>query len=118
MDAGHGHVAMLRADGSVEGAGAATAPPIGVAPGEWFQAAATSIAPGDVLILYSDGVVEQTNADGEEFGRARLEEAASASRGKTPGAVVADLDAILVRHVGASAWRDDATVAGVARPTA
>lgn len=118
VDAGHGHVAVLRRDGSVEGAGAATAPPVGVAPGEWFEAARTSIEPGDVLILYSDGVVEQPNAEGDEFGRARLDEAAMQGTGKGPAELVRGLDDALVAFVGRSAWRDDATIAGVARVTA
>ncbi|MEK6282074.1 MAG: GAF domain-containing SpoIIE family protein phosphatase [Acidobacteriota bacterium] len=36
--------------------------------------------PGDVLVLYTDGVTEAQNSDGEEFGRIRLAEAVRANR--------------------------------------
>ena len=36
--------------------------------------------PGDVLLLYTDGVTEAQNSQGEEFGRARLAEAARANQ--------------------------------------
>ena len=44
---------------------------------EYFQ----MIEPGQVLVLYTDGVNEATNADGEEYGRAGPGEAAPGSRG-------------------------------------
>jgi serine phosphatase RsbU (regulator of sigma subunit) len=34
------------------------------------------LAPGDVLIIYSDGITEAVNLDGEEFGENRLLEIA------------------------------------------
>ncbi|HZI48151.1 MAG TPA: GAF domain-containing SpoIIE family protein phosphatase [Pyrinomonadaceae bacterium] len=34
-----------------------------------------TIAPGQILVLYTDGVTEATNPDGEEYGRDRLAEA-------------------------------------------
>src|SRR5687767_2899116 len=36
--------------------------------------------PGDVLVLYTDGVTEAQNSHGEEFGRTRLAEAARANQ--------------------------------------
>ena len=30
------------------------------------------LAPGDTLVLYTDGITEATNADGEEFGESHL----------------------------------------------
>ena len=36
--------------------------------------------PGDVLVLYTDGVTEAQNPEGEEFGRERLAQAVWASR--------------------------------------
>src|SRR5690242_5856500 len=39
-----------------------------------------TIAPGQILVLYTDGVTEATNPDGEEYGRDRLAEAVQNAR--------------------------------------
>lgn len=36
------------------------------------EIAEVQLAPGDTLVLYTDGITEATNADGEEFGESRL----------------------------------------------
>jgi len=48
---------------------------IGILPGQTFSAAEVRIDPGDVLILYTDGIVEAENQNGELFGLERLEAA-------------------------------------------
>ena len=110
-DAGHAHVIVLRADGRIESAGGATAPPVGVAPGEPFETRQITLSPSDTLVLYSDGVVEQTNDEGEEFEKGRLEAAARGRAGAAPRDVVESIDNALTTFAGQSAWRDDATVA-------
>jgi len=57
VDAGHGHVFVLRANGTVE-----LLPtrglPVGILPDETYQQGQVDFAPGDALILYSDGLID------------------------------------------------------------
>jgi sigma-B regulation protein RsbU (phosphoserine phosphatase) len=45
--------------------------PLGIDASKLYQTASVSLAPGDVLVLYTDGVVEAFNEKGEEFGEDR-----------------------------------------------
>jgi sigma-B regulation protein RsbU (phosphoserine phosphatase) len=49
--------------------------PVGLVPGAPFSEAEVALAPGDRLVLYSDGVTEAQNGAGDFFGRARLRDA-------------------------------------------
>jgi len=47
-------------------------PVMGLLPGANFQQGEDYVAPGDLLVAFSDGVVEATSPSGEEFGDKRL----------------------------------------------
>src|SRR6202171_2385359 len=47
-------------------------PPIGLSPEEVCELASADLSPGDVVVLYTDGVTEAQNRLGEEFGMERL----------------------------------------------
>jgi sigma-B regulation protein RsbU (phosphoserine phosphatase) len=49
-----------------------TGPAVGLIEGAEFSVDTCPLAPGDILLLYTDGVTEALNDDGEEFGRERL----------------------------------------------
>ena len=74
VNAGHVPPLLVRADGDVE-LFTEGGVPLGLFESPRYFEGHAAFAPGDVLVLYTDGIVEQTNADGEEFGRARLIEA-------------------------------------------
>jgi serine phosphatase RsbU (regulator of sigma subunit) len=50
----------------------ATGTPMALIPGETWEGAATHLAEGDTLLLYSDGLIELRNDAGEEFGEDRV----------------------------------------------
>jgi hypothetical protein len=52
---------------------------LGVLPTTSYTQGCAPIQPGDILVLYSDGVIEAQNASGEEFGEARLVQLVSES---------------------------------------
>jgi phosphoserine phosphatase RsbU/P len=68
------------------------------------------IRPGDLLVIFSDGIVEATDADEEEFGEERLISVIAQSRRKTPAEICNDIlrsvDAFLRGH----AAQDDQTL--------
>jgi sigma-B regulation protein RsbU (phosphoserine phosphatase) len=49
--------------------------PIGLVPSVAFALERRQLQPGDRLVLYTDGVTEAQDAEGDFFGRARLREA-------------------------------------------
>jgi sigma-B regulation protein RsbU (phosphoserine phosphatase) len=69
--AGHNDQLLIRNDNSYElikGKG----PPLGVAPVARYQGGTMKINPGDMIVLYTDGVTEQPNPRLDEFGLERL----------------------------------------------
>jgi phosphoserine phosphatase RsbU/P len=51
-----------------------TGPALGLVPEVEFQVCTGRLAPGDALLLYTDGIYEVENEAGEEFGRRRLQQ--------------------------------------------
>ncbi len=49
--------------------------PLGIVPNETWAEGETALHPGEALLLYTDGIVEGANPNGEPFGRERLENA-------------------------------------------
>ena len=70
-NAGHNPGIVVRAAGGLELL-PAQGPPLGLFPGRRYGSAALTLAPGDLLVLYTDGVTEAANPDDEEFGLDRL----------------------------------------------
>ena len=71
VNAGHVPPLLIRADGEVE-LFTEGGVPLGLFESPRYFEGHAAFEAGDVLVLYTDGIVEQTNAEGEEFGRARL----------------------------------------------
>lgn len=77
INCGHLAVLLLRADGRVEWL-RATATVLGMFE-DWNCAVEElELAPGDLLLFYSDGATEAASDEGEEFGESRLVEAFAA----------------------------------------
>lgn len=72
VNAGHPAGIVIRPDGTLDRLDEGGLL-LGVEPGAIYQSGTRTFAPGDVLLLYSDGVTDVLNDADEEFGRARLE---------------------------------------------
>jgi phosphoserine phosphatase RsbU/P len=81
-------------------------PVLGILPEARYQQASLELFPGDVLILYSDGVIEATNDLGEEYGEIRLRDLLALLNTSSPEeirqAVVDSVD----KSLGAAAPQD------------
>ncbi len=80
----------------------------------WRQAAA-QLEPGDLLLLYTDGVTEAQSRPKEFFGEERMLAAVRAALGRPPGEVQESLFNLLVRFVGDAPQFDDITLVILAR---
>jgi len=80
VNAGHCEPLLVRAGRSIQ-ALPATSLPVGLLAEARYEQAAARLGPGDLLVLYSDGVTDAENSAGERFGEHRLRQiAASCSR--------------------------------------
>jgi sigma-B regulation protein RsbU (phosphoserine phosphatase) len=69
------------------------------------------LAPGDRLLMWTDGVSEALDVDGRPFGRSRVERVIADTIGGSAGLVEALTDAVR-RHAGGTP-QDDVTVVAV-----
>ncbi|HCC59097.1 MAG TPA: serine/threonine protein phosphatase, partial [Solibacterales bacterium] len=71
--------------------------PVGLLPDQTYDTATFQAMPGDVIVLYSDGVSDHLNSAGQEYGHSRLAQvvraACQASSRDIVDAIFADLDA-------------------------
>jgi sigma-B regulation protein RsbU (phosphoserine phosphatase) len=87
--------------------------PLGVRDELAPQPQATTLGPGDLLVLYTDGLAEAVNAQAEAFGYERIAELTRP--GGTPQAVHDRILAAFDAHVGEEPLRDDLTLLVIAR---
>jgi len=70
-NAGHNPALLLRASGEHEEL-KASGLPLGLLPIGEYQREERTLGPGDLVVLYTDGVTEAANPEGEEYGLGRL----------------------------------------------
>jgi sigma-B regulation protein RsbU (phosphoserine phosphatase) len=108
VNCAHNAPLLLRQSGAVERLDA-TALMLG-AFAEWnCTVAEVELAPGDTLVIYSDGVTEAASAAGDEFGDARLERVLRSAQGE-PAAQVVEAVLAAVAAFGSGPRGDDVTV--------
>jgi phosphoserine phosphatase RsbU/P len=107
VNGGHCPPLVLRADGRVESIDS-TGPVVGVLETPRWSSATFTLGDGDKLLLYSDGVVEASSPDGEEFGQAGIERVVEQAPASARGVATALVDA--VREHANGARDDDLTV--------
>lgn len=99
---------LVRASGAVEVLGG-TAVMLGAFPRWKCTERTVHLAPGDTLLMCSDGVTEAGIENGDEFGEQRLIALLRELRGQPAGTIVQQVVDAVARHSGASRG-DDVTV--------
>jgi sigma-B regulation protein RsbU (phosphoserine phosphatase) len=108
-NAGHNPPLVVRAAGTVEEL-AATGVPIALLPAAAYEAAEIHLAPGDSLLLYTDGIVEANDPEAEEYGNDRLANLCRRHSQSSCADLAAALDADLESFVRGIPFADDRTL--------
>ena len=110
LSAGHGPLLMYRAAEKTVQNFSAQGIPFGLMPGIGYgPPREIEFAPGDMLVLTTDGFFEWENAEGEQFGTSRLEEAIRASSDLSPNEVIRSIYASVKEFSGGTEQDDDLT---------
>ena len=83
---------------------------LGMMDGLHFETATTVLKPGDLIVMYTDGITEAVNAEDEEFGEARVLELVRKSQDRTAQQLVDDLVSSVKTYFGNAPQADDITV--------
>jgi sigma-B regulation protein RsbU (phosphoserine phosphatase) len=88
---------------------------LGVLPGLEFEEQTAQLAPGDTLVLYTDGVTEAWNSEQEMFERERLIELVGECQSLSAGALAEAISDAVAAFVGDAPQADDLTLMVVKR---
>lgn len=88
----------------------ATGLPVGMFPQVEYESRRMTLAPGDALVIYSDGVTDAQAPNGEEFGLDRLRELAARLRGSTAREICDGVMEAVQQFVEETPQYDDITV--------
>ncbi|MCS7156675.1 MAG: SpoIIE family protein phosphatase [Blastocatellia bacterium] len=109
VNAGHNPPLLMRAHGEVEFLEEGGIP-VGILGEVAYEEGSLRLEPGDVLVLFSDGISESTNEQGEEFGVARLVEVVRRHRELRAASLRDRIEEALSLFVGKRRPADDMTL--------
>jgi sigma-B regulation protein RsbU (phosphoserine phosphatase) len=105
---------LVRAGGMIERL-TQSGPSLIIMPETQYTTGTADLRDGDLLVLYTDGVVEVFNDAQEQFGNERLEEVARRARGRSAGEVLREIVAGTRTFSGPAITHDDSTLVVVKR---
>ena len=113
-NAGHCPGLLIRASGKVSRL-KSTGPPLGLFLNVDYQQTNRRLTPGDLLILYSDGLSEASDPDDREYGLRRLTRVCKNHRDKPLGELARNLESDIEAFVQGHPYQDDRTLVLVRR---
>jgi sigma-B regulation protein RsbU (phosphoserine phosphatase) len=114
LNAGHNPPLIVHSGGTMEQL-AAGGLPLGIMADADFREGRTKLHPGDVLVIYSDGVSEATNPAGEEFGPTRLYEVVARNLDASAAGIRDRIESALTKFCQGTPAADDITLVIVKR---
>ena len=109
-NAGHEYPVLKRPDGPFEVIKDKHGLFVGGMEGICYKDYELQLEPGSKLFVYTDGLVEATNADGEQFGMRRAVEVLNRARELSPEEIIEEVDAAVDAFVGEAEQFDDLTM--------
>jgi serine phosphatase RsbU (regulator of sigma subunit) len=110
VNAGHPAPFLMSPDGQTLEAIAPTGPVVGMIAEAIYGERELVLEAGATLVVVSDGVTEAVDADGDEFGDARLAGVLRAAAHEPPAVLCQQIIDAVRRHRGIGAVQDDLTV--------
>lgn len=114
VNAGHNAPILLSAQGRVARL-PSRSPAVGMMPGFQFTAKQGQMEPGDLLVIFSDGIPDARDPHGKFFTEAQLISVVEATRGQPANDVAARVEERLIEHISTAAQFDDITLMAVRR---
>ena len=109
VNAGQNPPLLRRRDGCVERL-AGTGIALGMFDASTYDAVTTSVDPGDMLVMYSDGITEAEDPSGRPFEESGLERVLAGHRALPPSALAATVLREVEAHARDSRFTDDLTI--------
>jgi phosphoserine phosphatase RsbU/P len=109
LNAGHNPPLIVHPGGTMEQL-ASGGLPLGIMADADFREGRTKLEPGDVLVIYSDGVSEAVNPEGEEFGPTRLYEVVARNLDASAAGIRDRIESALTKFCQGTPAADDITL--------
>ena len=110
VNAGHNPPFILRAGSLKTEELFASGAALGIFADGRFREYTIRLSPGDLLVLYTDGITEARNREGEEFGTGRLMDTVRELAPKTPQEIVDAVVSRVMTFAGSEPQADDITI--------
>jgi sigma-B regulation protein RsbU (phosphoserine phosphatase) len=108
-NAGHNPPLLMRADGTVEWLDAGGCV-LGIMPMMKYDESRCRLDSGDVLVVFSDGVTDALNPDGEDFGEVRLAAVVKEHRKESSAAILEAVNRAIAEFAAGTPPPDDLTL--------
>ncbi len=108
-NAGHCYPLVRRSDGRVERLEGGNGFPVGITQDAEFPETSFTVQPGEILCIFSDGIIEAMDENGKLFGYKKLSDAMERAD-NSPLNIVKDIQRAVREHAGAAPQSDDLTL--------